>query len=120
MYDTFICGCCLEIAAAYDIAPWALGLIWRYWDRLLMVSRSGRYFGRKFQGQRGVTQEDPLSTIIFNMVVYAVLRHWVSVVEYLELESDSEGFVRDFQRMLEYLYDNNSLIDSTRVTRLQR
>ena len=45
-----------------------------------MVSRAGRYFGRPFQGQLGVTQGVPLLSTLFNVVVDAFLRHWVSVV----------------------------------------
>ena len=72
---------------AYNIGPQALGILWGYWDHLLMVSRSGRYFGREFQGQSGVIQRYPLSPTILNVVVDAVLRNWVSVVAYLEGES---------------------------------
>ena len=37
-----------------------------------------------FKGFLGVTQGDPLSTTIFNVVVDAVLRHWVTLVEISE------------------------------------
>ena len=37
-----------------------------------MVAREGGYYGAAFQGYRGVTQVDPLSSTIFNMMVYAV------------------------------------------------
>ena len=45
-----------------------------------MVAREGSYYGTAFQGARGLTQEDPLSPTIFNVVVDAVVRHWVVVV----------------------------------------
>ena len=45
-----------------------------------MVDRTGRHFGVTFQGQIGVNQGEPLSPKIFNLVMDAVLRHWVSVV----------------------------------------
>ena len=42
-----------------------------------MVARAGRYYGKAFKGARGVTQGDPLSPTIFNVVVDAVVRHWI-------------------------------------------
>ena len=42
-----------------------------------MVAKVGGYFGSSFQGFRGVTQGVPLSPTILNMVVGAVVRHWV-------------------------------------------
>ena len=43
-----------------------------------MVARAGGYYGKDFKGERGVTQGDPLSPTIFNVVVDAVIRHWVN------------------------------------------
>ena len=42
-----------------------------------MVARAGGYYGEAFKGARGVTQGDPLSPKIFNVVVDAVNRHWI-------------------------------------------
>ena len=42
-----------------------------------MVARAGRYYRKGFKGERGVTQGDPLSPTIFNVVVDAVVRHWL-------------------------------------------
>ena len=41
-----------------------------------MVARAGGYHGEAFKGERGVTQGDPLSPTIFNVVVDAAVRHW--------------------------------------------
>ena len=46
----------------------------------MMVARIGGYYGAAFQGSRGVTQGDPLSSTIFNVVVDAVVQHWATVV----------------------------------------
>ena len=40
-----------------------------------MVEREGGYYGTAFNGARGVTQGDPLSPTIFDVVVDAVVRH---------------------------------------------
>ena len=39
-----------------------------------MVLKAGKYFGRPFNTERGVTQGDPISLIIFNIVVDVVVR----------------------------------------------
>ena len=54
----------------------------------MMVERAGGYYGDAFKGTRGVTQGDPLSPTIFNVVVDAVVRHWVTMA--LE-ESEKRG-----------------------------
>ena len=40
---------CLVILSAYDVVPMTIRLPWTYWDRLIMVSRAGGYFGRPFK-----------------------------------------------------------------------
>ena len=45
-----------------------------------MAARAGGYYGTEFKGERGVTQGDPLYPTIFNVVVDAVVRHWVTGV----------------------------------------
>ena len=41
----------------------------------------GGYYGAAFQVFLGVNQVEPLSPTIFNVVVDAVVRHWISLVE---------------------------------------
>ena len=55
-------------------------MIREYWERTTMVAREGSYYGKGFKGARGVTQGDPLSLTIFNVVVDAVVRHWLTIV----------------------------------------
>ena len=38
------------------------------------------YYRTGFKGARGVTQGNPLSPTIFNVVVDAVVRHWVALL----------------------------------------
>ena len=44
----------------------------KYWDKTTMVARAGGYYRKGFKGGRGVTQGDPLSPTIFNVVMDAV------------------------------------------------
>ena len=69
---------CLEILEGYGVGPSARRLLTTYWLRLTMVARAGGHYGKTFKGERGVTQGDLLSPTIFNVVVDAVVRHWVN------------------------------------------
>ena len=42
-----------------------------------MVEKAGGYYGTGFKGAWGMTQGNPLSPNIFNVVVDVVLHHWV-------------------------------------------
>ena len=74
-----------------------------------MVARAGGYFGVPFKGQHGVTKWQSIFPTISNMVVDAVLRHWVSVVAAMEglVDPGTEGLVQDIQRMVVYFYTND-------------
>ena len=66
---------CLGILEGYGVGPGARRLLHNYWRRLTMAARAGGYYGTAFKGARGLTQGDPLSPTIFNVVVDAVVRH---------------------------------------------
>ena len=77
-YDALDRSRCLEILEGYGVGPNARRLLTTYWPRLTMVARAVGYYVTTFGGERGVTQVDPLSPIIFNVVVDAVVQHWVN------------------------------------------
>ena len=56
-----------------------------------MAARAGGYYGAAFKGARGVTQGNPLSPTIFNVVVDAVVRHWLEGLQAEKEEKDAEG-----------------------------
>ena len=56
-----------------------------------MVAQAGGYYGAPFRGEIGVTQGDPLSPTIFDMVVDAVVYHWKSLV----VEGEIGDSIRD-------------------------
>ena len=41
------------------------------------MARAGGYYGEAFKGARGFTEGDPLPPTIFNVVVGAVVQHWI-------------------------------------------
>ena len=71
----------MEIIVGYGVGPQTERILHYYWDHISMVARVGHYYGTLFKGHRGVTQGDPLSPTIFNMMVEAVICHWVTLVE---------------------------------------
>ena len=79
-YDALDRSRCLEIVEGYGVGPRARRLLQTYWRCLTMVARAGGYYGTTFQGERGVTQGDLIPPTIFNVVVDAVIRHWVTGV----------------------------------------
>ena len=56
-----------------------------------MAARAGGYYGKAFKGARGVTQGDPLSPTIFNVVVEAVVRHWLEGLQNATKEKGATG-----------------------------
>ena len=79
-YDALYRERAVELLTAYGVGPRKVRILWTYWDRLNMVAKAGGYFGRPFKGYQGVTQGDPLPPMIFNGVLDAVIRHWVTLV----------------------------------------
>ena len=70
----------MEILVGFRVGPRMERILRNYWDHLSMVARVGRYCGTLFKGHRGVTQCDPLSPTIFDMVFDVVIHHWVTLV----------------------------------------
>ena len=83
-----------------------------------MVENASRYFGIPFKGYRGVTHGDPLSPTIFNVVVYAVICHWTTVVP--PTEESTGGLGLTIIDMAAYFYANDGLMASTQPKRLHR
>ena len=80
VYDSLDRSRCLEILEGYGVGPRSRRLLQTYCRRFRMVARAGGYYSTAFQGVRGVTQGDPLSPTIFNVVVEMVVRHRVTVM----------------------------------------
>ena len=77
-YDALDRSRCMEILEGYGVGPNARRLLTTYWRRLTMLARAAGYYRTAFGGERGVTQGDLLSPTIFNVVVDAVVRHWMN------------------------------------------
>ena len=79
-YDSLDSDRCLDIIAGCGVGPRTLCILWTYWIRLQIATKSGVHYRSVFQIHCGVTQGYPLSPTIFNVVVEAFIRHWVTVV----------------------------------------
>ena len=102
---------CLEILEGYGVGPNDRRLLTNYWRRLTMVARAGGYYGTAFGGERGVTQGDSLSPTIFNVVLDAVVQHWVNgIVEEAEARGET---VREGQHQAALFYTNDCMVVSS-------
>ena len=72
-FDALYRSRCLDILEGYGVVPRAFRILRTYWIRLRMVARAGGYCRAAFTGAQVVTQGDPLSPTIFNVVVDAVV-----------------------------------------------
>ena len=83
-----------------------------------MVARANGYFGLPFKGYCGITQCDPLTTTLFNVVVDVVICHWVTVVA--PTKAGMVGFGLSIQDLGAYFYVANVVVALTQPERLQR
>ena len=74
-----------------------------------MVARS-KHYEAVFKGYRGVTQGDPISHTIFNVVVDAVVRNWVTVM--VEGEGERGERVKWGRRQNSLFYADDGMVAS--------
>ena len=116
-YDALYRERCMEIMAGYRIGLQTERIIKFYWEDLPIVEIAGQYYGAPFKGHQGATQGDTLSPTIFNMVVDAVIHHWVTLVE--GEDAGTEVFRQVIQWLAVLFYTENGLLNSPRPARLQ-
>ena len=63
-----------------QVGPRSCWLLRTHWMRLTMATRAGGYYGAASKGAQGVTHGYPLYPTILNVVVNAVVMHWVTVI----------------------------------------
>ena len=76
-----------------------------------MVARADGYYGKDFKGKIGVTQGDPMSPTIFNVVMEAVVRHWVTGV-IADAEAQGE-LVQEGQHQVALFYTYDGMVVSS-------
>ena len=109
---------CLDILTGYGVGPKMLHNLRTYWDWLQIAEKSGGHYGPEFQSHCRVTQGDPLSPTIFNVVVEYVIQHWVTVVPPPQ-EGTGQGLGESIQTLAAIFYANYRLVASPESARLQ-
>ena len=108
----------LELLMFYRVGPSTLRLLRTYWDQLTMVAKADGYFGHPFNGFQCVTQGDPLYPTIFNVVMDAIIHHWVRLV--MPTEAGMGGLGLTIIDLPKYFYADYDLVTSTQPEKLQR
>ena len=83
-----------------------------------MVAKAVGYFGHPLKVNKCVTQGNPLSPTIFNMVMDAVILHWVTVV--MPTEEDTVGLGLEIINLGAYFCYDNGLMALTQPESLWR
>ena len=83
----------------------------------VLVCRAGGRYGTPFQAFRGVTQGGPLSPRIFNVMVDAVVRAWIS--QMLGAEAAEHGYGEELRKILAIFYTDDALLASRDPALLQ-
>ena len=110
-YGALFSDRCLNIFGGYGVVPQYFCLIRRYWDRLAMVTRAGGYYRAPFKGYWGLIKLDPLSPILVNVVVGAMVWHWLMLVALEEVGlAGLAGLGRAIHRMAYFFYANDGVI----------
>ena len=82
-----------------------------------MVAQAGGYYGAAFKGERGVTQGNSVSPTIFNVVLGAVVRHWVTgVIADVEARGD---LGKEGRHQVALFYADNGMVTSSNPGWLQ-
>jgi hypothetical protein len=100
----------LNILAAYGVKPKMLRLQKHFWDTAKLVCCARGNYGEPFNAKRGITQGGPLSSLMFNVCVDAVVREWLC--QTLDKVVARDGIGNQVAKILVAFYVNDGLIAS--------
>ena len=99
-----------DILAGCGVGPNTICIMRIYWAWIQIATAAGGHYRTAFQSHRGVTQGDPLSPTIFNVVVDTVILHWVTVVGVPQKGSGREVLGTSIQDLSSIFYAVDGLI----------
>ena len=79
-YDSLDRGWCMDILRGYGMVHNKACLNTHHWDNLILFPKAKRFLWTHFVTGRGITRGDPVSPMIFNIVVDTVVRATLEVV----------------------------------------
>ncbi len=94
----------IAIMTGYVVGPKLLRLQTKFWEQAQMVCQAGGSFGKPFSAYRGVTQGGPLSSLMFNVCVDAVIREWLWRT--MNIEAALGIFVEASREIVAFFVDN--------------
>ena len=102
------------------MVPRALRILQAYWIQITMVAKSRVYYipPPPLKVYHCVTQVDPLSPTIFDVVLESIIRHWLMLVA--STEASTEVIYASLQDFAVYFYTNYKIVVSTQTERFQR
>jgi hypothetical protein len=83
-------------------------LLCAYWEQQLLAVRQADYYGEPIKATRGLTQGDPLSPTIFNVVVDAIIRAWLASLD--DGAETTEGFGHNVFDKIACFYADDGMI----------
>ena len=86
------------------VGPRARRLIQRFWELREIACRASGYYGQVFKARRGVNQGGSLSPTVFNLMVDAIVREWITQLK--ERGVDTE----DIRNLVARFYADDGLV----------
>ena len=109
----------LDILRGYGMGPRLLKLLETFWNGQRIVCRQSKYHGEPFTATRGIIQGGLFSTTIFNIVVDAVGRDWLTKTFPDPAPLVSNGLGMQVADKLAGFYADDGLLSATDAVWLQ-